>query len=70
MDIKARLNALAEAASAAGLSAATEKQVDYIVALMGRRDLSIALLDGKDMLTKRGASNLIDAIPQMNRGLV
>ena len=69
-DIKARITALAEVASARGLPAATEKQADYIVALMGRRNLSIKLLEGQTMLTKRGASNLIESIPLMNKGLV
>lgn len=70
MDIKTRLTDLAAAASAAGLPAATEKQVNYIIALMARRNISVALFAHQDMLTKRGASHYIDSIPAMNRGLV
>lgn len=70
MTIKTRLTALAEAASAQGLPAATEKQVDYIVALMDRRGFSEKLFDNQTMLTKRGASNYIDQIPLMNKGIV
>lgn len=69
MDIKSRLIALAEAASAQGLPAATEKQIDFIVALMGRKNLSAALFASEAMLTKRGASNYIDSIPLMNKGV-
>jgi len=70
MEAKTRLTALAEAASLAGLPAATEKQVDYIVALMARRELSVKLFANQTMLTKRGASNYIDSIPSMNRGII
>lgn len=69
-DIKCRLTDLAAAATAENLPAATDKQIDYIVALMGRRNISIALFANQTMLTKRGASNYIEAIPAMNRGIV
>ncbi len=70
MTIKLRLTALAEAASLAGHPAATEKQVDYIVALMARRELSMKLFERATELTKQGASNYITQIPLMNKGLV
>lgn len=69
-DIKARITSLAEAASAAGLPAATEKQARFIASLMARKELSVKLFDGQTMMTKRGASNYIDAIPLMNKGII
>ena len=41
----------------------------FIVARMARRELSVKLFDGQTMMTKRGASNYIDAIPLMNKGI-
>lgn len=70
IDLKSRLNELAIEASRQGFPAATEKQIDYIVALMGRRELTVRLFDAQTMLTKRGASNYIGEIPLMNKGLV
>jgi hypothetical protein len=69
-EIKSRLAELAAEASRQGLSAPTEKQIDYIIALMDRRNLSAKLFDSQTMLTKRGASNYIDDIKVMNRGIV
>jgi hypothetical protein len=37
---------------------------------MARRNLSAELFKGQTMLTRRGASNYIESIPAMNRGLV
>jgi len=67
MEVKSRLIELAQAA---GSAAATEKQLDYIVALMARRELSVQLFKNQTKLTKQGASNYISSIPLMNKGLV
>lgn len=68
MEIKTRLTALAEAASLAGLPAATEKQVDFIAALMARKNISIGYVATSEMLTRRGASNVIDSLKVIQAG--
>lgn len=60
---------LAEAASLAGLPAATEKQVEFIASLMARKNISVAYLASSDMLTKRGASNVIDGLKVIQQGV-
>lgn len=70
MELRTRIEALSEAARAAGFEAATEAQVGYVIALMDRKAITAALFNGQKMLTKKGASNLITQIPKMNRGLV
>jgi hypothetical protein len=69
MEVKTRLTALAEAASLAGLPAATEKQVDFIAALMARKSISLAYFASSDMLTRRGASNAIDSLKVIQQGV-
>lgn len=68
--MKSLLVKLATEASLNGLPAATEPQIDFIVALMARKNLSEKLFSGSTMLTKRGASNFIDEIKLMNAGIV
>jgi hypothetical protein len=68
MEVKAHLTMLAQAAIKAGLPAATERQVDFIASLMARKNITIGYFKS-DMLTKRGASNVIDSLKVIQAGV-